>query len=135
MAFSGNNQSLYNAALNGALAGMMSARSNTSGTTANYASWGAAATAWATKVDSLITADATLTSAGATIVPASAANQQNALAKTSMMQAICKSFWEGAGLSTDTTQADYATGAAACVAVWNQAVAQYALAPGGTSLS
>jgi hypothetical protein len=134
MAFSGHNQTLYNAALNGALAGMMSGRPITDATTADYAAMGNAATAFATEVDAGIAADATLTTAGATLVPASAANQANALAKSNLMNALCKAYWEGR-VGSDTTDADYSEGATAIAAVYAQGVAQYALAPGGTSLS
>jgi hypothetical protein len=134
MAFSGNNQTLYNAALNGALAGMMSGRMSLDATIADYASVGAAATAYAAKVDSLIAADPTLTAAGATLVPASAANQQNFNAKSSLMHHLSAAIWRDRA-GTDTTSADYASMAAAVVAQYNEGIAQYALAPGGTSLS
>jgi uncharacterized protein YyaL (SSP411 family) len=134
MAFSGHNQTLYNAALNGALCGMVSGRSIADPTTADYAGYGAAATAFATEVDTLIAADATITAAGATIVPGTAAQQANAVAKSEMMLALCKGVWEGRA-GSDVTVADYALLANAVVAVYNEAIAQYALAPGGTSLS
>lgn len=135
MAFSGNNQTIYNAALNGTLAGMQEGRPLTDGTSADYAVQGNVASAFAKEVDSLIAADATLTTAGATLVPASAANQANALAKVNAMLAICRAVWAGRGGASDVTAVDYAVLAAAVVAVYNQAIAQYALAPGGTSLS
>lgn len=135
MAFSGNNQSLYNAALNGALAGQIAGSQIADGNTAHYATYGNVASAFAKEVDAGIVADATLTTAGATLVPASAANQANALAKTSIMFQLCFAYWLGRQGASDITATDYAVAAAAIAAAYAQAVTQYGLAPGGTSLS
>jgi hypothetical protein len=135
MAFSGNNQTLYNAALNGCLAGQVAARQIKDAVTADYAVLGNVATIFAQEVDAQIAADATLSAAGATVVPASAANQQNALTKSNIMFAICFGLWFSRGGAADVTLADYLADALAVKAVFLQAVAQYALAAGGTSLS
>ncbi len=88
-----NNQTLYNAALNGALAGMFAGSPVQDTTSADYAPYTAVATAFASAVDAGIGADATLTAAGATIVPTTAAQQANALAKSDLMHGICSSYW------------------------------------------
>lgn len=134
MAFSGNNQSLYNAALRGYIAGTVRNRPIVDPTSADYAATiGNPATAFATEVDSLIVADAQLTAAGATIVPGTAAQQQAALAKPGLMQAIAESVASSPGGST--TAAAYLVQATACAALYAQGVTQMGAAPGGTSIS
>jgi hypothetical protein len=139
MSFSGNVQSIFNAALNGCLAGMVAGAQGQDSTATDYNQLGAVALAVATEVDSVVGADATLAGSGATVVPASAANQANALAKPALMFGICFGYFfqrpNWLGGSSSTTATTYATAAAAIKAIYTQAVTQYGNAPGGTSLS
>lgn len=134
MAFTGNNQTLFNAAMDGALAGMMAGRDMKDATQNDYNAVASAALSYATEVDAQIAADATLTAAGATVIPASAANQQNFNAKSHLMQAISFGVWHGRS-GTDNNNPDYLVLAKAVAAAYAAAVAAYANAPGGTSLS
>lgn len=134
MAFTGNNQTIFNSAMNGALAGMMKGRPLTDATAADYQNMCKVALAFATEVDSEIAVDATLTAAGATVVPATAANQQNYNAKSHLIASLCFAYWDGRW-STDQTAGDWSVGAAAVAAAYAEQVATYANAPGGTSLS
>lgn len=134
MAFTGNNQTIFNSAMNGALAGMMKGRPLTDNTAADYLNMCKVALAFATEVDSEIAADATLTAAGATVVPATAANQQNFNAKSHLIATLCMSYWDGRW-SNDQVAGDFSVPAAAIAAAYTEQVAQYANAPGGTSLS
>lgn len=139
MAFSGNNQTIYNAALDGALAGMVASGQVQDPTTADYAALGAAATVWATKLDSLIATDATLSTGagGTTIAPIAGATTANLNAKGHLAFALSFGFWFGRNvpLSAPVTAAAVTAGATAVAAVYAQGVAQYALAPGGSSLT
>lgn len=134
MAFSGNNQAIYNAALNGAFSGQLAGAQQVDGTTGDYASIGNVATAFAKEVDSLIAAVANLTAGGASVVQATAAEAATQLAYTSIIFGLSFGYWFSRR-GTDTTAADYAVGAAALVAVYNQAITQYGAAAGGTSIS
>jgi hypothetical protein len=134
MAFSGNNQALYNAALNGALAGQLAGAQQSNTVSSNYAAYGNVATAFATEVDSKITAVANLTSAGASVVQATAAEAATQNAYCSIIFGLSFGFWFSRA-GSDVTAADYSAAATAVFAVYTQALAQYALAPGGTSIS
>lgn len=136
MAFSGNNQLIYNAAFNGAMAGMMAGRPITDATTADYAAYGNVATAWATEVDSLIVTDAQLAAAGATVPPTTAAETAAQQAKAGFIHQLSHSYWQGRDITgASTVAANYSVAATAVFHAYSEAVAQYALAPGGTSLS
>lgn len=136
MAFSGNNQSVYNAALDGAMAGMLAGRPLTDTTTADYAAFGNAATIFATKLDSLIATNASLSTgaAGTTVPPTTAliTATLNALGHLAFGLSFAY-FYQRPAL--DVTLADYTALATAIGAAFAQVQAQYLLAPGGTSLS
>ena len=136
MSFSGNNQTLFNAALNGALAGILASGKLVDATQADYANMSATAMNFAAAVDAGITADATLTTGGASIVPGTAAQQANAVAKSAIMFGLSFGyFFQRSIAGAAIAQTNFTTDATFIKAAFNQAVAQYALAAGGTSLS
>jgi hypothetical protein len=138
MAFSGNNPTLFNAAVNGYIGGVVAGRAISDTVTADYTAIEAAAAAFATEVDAQITVDATITTAGTpntTIAPVAGATSANAYAKSHLMFSLCFGFWEGRlNPSPDPVAADYLSIALAIKAAYTAGVAAYAQAPGGTSL-
>lgn len=138
MAFSGNNPSLYNAAVDGFLAGALAGRTIVDDVSADYTALEVAAAAFAAEVDAQIAVDATLTTAGTpntTIAPVAGSTTANLNAKGHLMFSLCFGYWEGRlNPSPDPVQTDYLAAALAIKAAYNAGIAAYALAPGGTSL-
>lgn len=118
--------SLYNAALGGMIAGVQSGRLENAGLAgaptvpADFAEIVTAAELFALEVDAVLQATGDLptnitglVSAGATVVPASAAAQNGAETVPNALVAICVAAWEGRSLPTDPvtgapfSQADY----------------------------
>lgn len=136
MAFSGNNQSIYNAAYNGFIGGAVAGRGVTDPTASDYSSLATAAIAFATEVDANVPTDAELSTgaAGTTIAPSAGVNAAAAYAKTHLMYSLCFGYWAGR-YNVDIVTSDYLTDALAIKAVYTEGVAGYASAPGGTSLT
>jgi hypothetical protein len=136
MAFSGNNQSIYNAAYDGFLAGALAGKVYTDETAADYATLTASATAFATEQDSVIATDPELSTGagGTTVPPTTNVLTQNQLAKVHLMFSLCFGYWSGR-FNSDNVPSDYTNSALAIKAVYTEAVAGYANAPGGTSLT
>lgn len=121
-----NNDTLFNACLSGALAGMIAGRGIKSATATDYATEVNAAVAIATEVDSLIAEDGTITTGGgdaSSLVITDSATTSACIHKPLMMHAIAKGALEGRG-ATSATAADYAVIAAAIKACYTQAIAQ-----------
>ena len=148
MSFTGNNPTLYNAAFNGALAGMiagnqLNAAAVPSATDQNTVAMVAAATAFATEVDSLIPitgAQANITTSATpntTKAPVAGITTASQLAFSVVLFGICFGYWFGRPdnvTSPAPTAAGFAQPAAAVVAIYTAAQTGYAGAPGGTSL-
>lgn len=120
------NDTLFNAAMSGALSGMLSGRMISSATAADYAGEVNAAVAFATEVDSLIAEDATITTGGgdaSSLALGTSAAASAGLHKPLLMHSICKGVWDGR-YSKSTTAADYAALAAAVKAIYTEAIAQ-----------
>jgi hypothetical protein len=97
-----NNAILYNAALAGSLAGMLTQRGGATTSSADYAGAAGAAAAFATELDALIATQTTTTQAMAILV----AN-------------ISRSMFEGT-YTVDGVAADYAKQAQVAFAVWQK---------------
>lgn len=119
-----NNELLYNAAVIGFVAGTQQGRNPTSQTSGDYTNLVDAAEAFATRVDSKITEDATISQAGGNaLAPATAAIAQAQNGKTQLMQGICVALTSGRFYSSeiaadyddlaDVVAAEYAAGIAA----------------------
>lgn len=148
MAFTGNNPTLYNAAFNGALAGMfaggaINAASVPSATDTETVAMVAQCTAFATEVDSLIAitgAQANITTAASpntTKAPIAGITTASQLAFSDVLFGLCfAAFFQKPNTVTVPAPAavQYAQLAAAVVAVYTAAQTGYAGAPGGTSL-
>jgi len=100
--------SIFNAALTGFVAGMMTTRPNIDPTSGDYAAFTAAGVVFATAFDIAIGADATLAGAGATVVPATAANANSGETRPSLALSLCTAYWSGKSLNG--TAADLAAG-------------------------
>jgi len=148
MAFSGNNQLIYNAAFNAAMAGQLAQNplvgaSPALGATAPiYVAIAAVATAFATAVDAAIATNANLATgaAGTTVPPTTAAITVNQGARVGIAFAVCLGFWNSRGSATlaadaGATSTDWTAIAAQVNAIYTAAVTAYANAPGGTSLT
>ena len=119
-----NNNLLFNAALNGALAGMNATRSPTSGTAGDYAVTVNAAKQFAVEVDSLIANDGLISGGGGVTLAASTAAITDAVcSKGGLLLAICTGLWIGK-TAQSVTATDYAVIAAAAVAMYTQCIAQ-----------
>ena len=136
MAFSGNNQAIYNAAYDGFLAGALAGKVYTDEVAADYASLSVSAGAFATELDSVISTDANLSTgaAGTSVPPTTNVLTSNQLAKTHLMFSLCFGYWSGR-FNSDNVPSDYTNSALAIKAVYVEAVAGYASAPGGSSLT
>lgn len=138
MAFSGKNPTLFNAAVNGYMAGALAGRAITDPTAGDYTVLAASAIAFATEVDAQIAVDATITTAGTpntTIAPVAGNTTACALTKSHLMFSLCFGWWEGRlNLNPDAVAGDYLTIALGIVAAYNATVTAYGTAPGGTSL-
>jgi hypothetical protein len=106
-----NNVQIFNGALAGFLNGAEQSRNITSATSADYASTVNAAVAFATQVDAGIPAD------GAIVTPVTAA----AAGKVGLITNICAGVI-GGRFPTSAVAGDYATLAAACVALYTRGV-------------
>ena len=136
MSFSGNNQSIFNAAYNGALGGFFEGRVSADPVAADYSQFATVALAYAQAVDAAIPTDAELSTgaAGTTIAPGAGTNAAAAYAKTQLMVSLSRAFWSGR-LPSDIVSADYALIALTIKAQYVEFVAGYASAPGGSSLT
>ena len=136
MAFTGNNQTIFNAALDGAMAGTLSGRSISDLTQADYNVYAQAALALATEVDANIATDPNLSTGagGTTIAPVAGVTTATLNAKGHLAFALSFAVTEGRPLQ-DITAADYSVLGQAVAKAYAAAVAQYANAPGGTSLT
>lgn len=112
---------IYNNALSGALAGMLSARGITDPTQVDYLSICNAASAYAQELDTTLGADATLASSGATVVPADAAHQNAALTKPALIFGLSKAQFEGRSPGS-ATPGDYLTSVNAVIAAYKEAL-------------
>jgi hypothetical protein len=141
MAFSGNNQSIFNSALNGCLAGMLAGGQVVDPTAADFASMVAIAVAFATEVDAKIATDAAMSTgaAGTTIDPVAGATQATFIAKPNLAFALCFGYWFGRPFApgVTATAAGYVVGATSIAAIYAEATgaAGYGAAPGGSSLT
>lgn len=140
MAFSGNNQTVYNAALAGAYAGMLSGANITDPTAADYQALGAIATLYATKFDALVATNANLSTGagGTTVDPIAGVTTASLNALGHLAYGVSFAAWQGRYPQTRTGQAaaDFTVIATAAAAAYNQIFnTQYAAAPGGTSLT
>lgn len=119
-----NNDAVYNAALIGALGGMLGGRDFDSSTATDYATQVNAAEAFALQLDSLIAENASISTGGgnasmlapttSTIVYTQAIYQQ-------LVQALSRAHFEGRAYSS-ATQAFYTSAAAAVFAALTQAL-------------
>jgi hypothetical protein len=138
MAFSGNNPTLFNAAVDGYIAGALAGRGISDSVSADYTALGVAAAAFATEVDAQITVDATITTAGTpntTIAPVAGNTTACLNAKGHLMFSLCFGWWEGRLNNTpDPVATDYLSIALAIKAAYVAGLAAFAAAPGGTSL-
>ena len=138
MAFSGNNPTLFNAAVDGYMAGALSGRAITDATSTDYTVLAASAIAFATEVDAQIIVDATITTAGTpntTIAPIAGNTTACLNAKGHLMLALCYGWWAGRLNNTpDVTAGDYLGAALGIKAAYTATVTGFASAPGGTSL-
>jgi hypothetical protein len=148
MAFSGNNQLVYNAAFNAALAGQLAqqplvgASPALTATSPVYVALAAVASAFAKAVDAAIGNNVSLATgaAGTTVPPTTALITATQGALVGIVYAVCLGFWNsraGAQLAADAgaTSTDYTAIAAQVLAIFTAASTAYAAAPGGTSLS
>jgi hypothetical protein len=138
MAFSGNNQTIFNQAFNGYMAGALSGRPIADTVAADYSSLVTSGLAFAQEVDANIPTDAELSTGagGTTIAPAAGAAAANAYAKSSLMFSLCLGYWQGRLNNTpDPVATDYLSIALAIKAAYVESVAGYASAPGGSSLT
>jgi len=138
MAFSGNNQLIYNAAFNGCMAGAVAGAQIADQTATDYAALQLVANAFAQEVDSQIATDPQLATgaAGTTVPPATAAETSAQQAKAGIVFAVCFGFWFARpNWQSSQTPATYLNAALAVKAVYTQAVTGYGAAVGGTSLS
>lgn len=119
-----NNPVLFNAAIAGMCAGLLSGRASTQSTASDYAAIKNAAVVFATAVDTAIPADATLSAANATLVPATAAEANGQATRPAMMASICSAYFSTRPLSgvtsTDVAPATYTTAVAAVVAQYTE---------------
>jgi hypothetical protein len=138
MAFSGNNPTLFNAAVDGYMAGALTGRPITDATSTDYTALAASAIAFATEVDAQIIVDATITTAGTpntTIAPIAGNTTACLNAKGYLMFSLCFGWWAGRLNPTpDVTAGDYLSAALGIKAAYTATVTAYASAPGGTSL-
>ncbi len=115
------NDIYYNSALQGCLEGILTGRDFTSSTAADYATAVNSAEAFALQLDSIIAADALVTTGGAATQLAIttntiAANEQH---RAGLLQAISRAKFAGRRPSS-ATQADYTDEAAAVKGAWTQ---------------
>jgi hypothetical protein len=108
MAWAGNNQEVWNAAFNGALAGIFAnlgfaVKVPGSGpppipdtTTADYAPYAAVAEAWAIAVDAAIGTNAAISTGtnGTTVVPSAGVNAATQQAYVSLVTTLSLSYWQ-----------------------------------------
>lgn len=138
MAFSGNNPTLFNAAVDGYMAGALAGRGISDTVSADYTVLAASAIAFATEVDAQIAVDATITTAGApntTVAPIAGATTANLNAKGHLMFSLCFGWWEGRLNNTpDVVAGDYLSIALGIKAAYVATLAAYLTAPGGSSL-
>jgi hypothetical protein len=138
MAFSGNNQTIFNAALDGMFAGALCGKPFTDGaaTPNSYATLEAACVVFATAMDADIPTNANLSTGagGTTIDPVAGVTTAslNALGHLAFGVAFAQFFQR---FTADLTAGDYTVAAAACAAAFKQAVLGFAAAPGGSSLT
>src|ERR1700690_2901878 len=139
MAWAGNNQLLFNAALNGMMAGVHAGQPNPGNpsaplTAASYAAIATASAAFAKELDSLIATDPQLATGanGTSVPPATAAETSGQSAKVGIVYGLSEAYWRdrrGIGFSADAgaTPADYLPAATAISVIYTASVTQYGL--------
>lgn len=116
------NDILFNAAYIGFIVGAQSGRNPTSQVAADYSDLCDAAEAFATRVDTKIANDATISDgAGVALPPTTAAIQTAQLAKTKLMQSVCEALIDDRYYQS-TTAADYDDLADVVAAEYTQAI-------------
>jgi hypothetical protein len=121
MAWAGQNQEVWNAAFNGALAGMFALAQPTDPTATDYAKYTAAAKAWAVAVDAQILSNAAISTGanGTTVVASAGVNAATQQAYVSLVTALSFGYWSQRSnsvvLSSDAgvTSTDYTVPATA----------------------
>jgi hypothetical protein len=119
-----NNPVLLNAAIAGMAAGLLDGRASTDAVAGDYVAIKNAAVVFATLVDAVIPADATLSAANATLPPATAAEANGQATRPAMMLALCKAYFTGRSLTgvtaTDIAPGTYTTAVASVVAQYTE---------------
>jgi len=118
---SNNNNIYFNAACVGFMSGALAGRRSDDATAGDYGSLANAAAAFAAELDSLITFDSLVTTNASNTQLAITTNTiaANEQWRAGAMQALCHGQIQGR-YSTDATQADWATDAAAVKAAWTE---------------
>ena len=118
-----NNSILRNAAISGALGGMIAGTGGVL-TGAQVTSYTAAAVAFADDVDTAIANNALISVAGGAVnVPATDDEQCDELAAVTIMTALCYAAWQGKGNPGATSAGAQATLVASVAAAWTAAFA------------
>ena len=119
MVWAGNNQEVWNAAFNGALAGMFAQAPVADSVAADAASYTAVAKAFAVEVDAAIATNGAISTGanGTTVVASAGVNAATQQAYVSLVTSLCFGYWfsrSGANLpATPPTAASFAVAAAA----------------------
>jgi hypothetical protein len=117
-----NNNLLYTAAVNGAVAGGVGGSFPITTTVGAYTKLVAAATAYAEEIDSQIANDATISAVGGVALPpTTAAIQQAQLQKSQLIEDLSRAVFEQR-FSTDAVEADYTNLAEAVVTIYTPTV-------------
>jgi hypothetical protein len=134
MAWAGNNQEVWNAAFNGALAGMYAGAGITDPTAADAASYTAVAKSWAVAVDAAVATNAAISTGanGTTVVASAGVNAATQQAYVSLVSTLSMGYWlnrNGANLpATPPTSASFTTAATALAALVTAAQTVYTAA-------
>lgn len=123
-----NNFILFNAALNGFIGGAQSGRVLTDAVASDYAALVTAGVAFATKLDSIIANDSTISATtgttGSALAPTTGAIADAQASKSQLIGTLARSVLSGR-YSTDAIQADYSVTATACAALYAQTIASF----------
>jgi hypothetical protein len=129
MAWAGNNQAIFNAAMNGMASGILAGRKSTDGVATDYAALYAAAAVFATGVDTAIATDATMSTgaSGTTVVGSAGANQNSFNRQPDLVFGLAFGYFFGSalqGTAADTTAATYTTAVAVILAAYTASTTQ-----------
>lgn len=117
-----NNNILFNAAVNGYIAGSLAGQNISNSTALSYDTIAAQAQAFATQLDSQIPNDATIsTGPGAAVPPTTAAITEDGYAKSGLIQMLSYGFAQQRW-GTGQVSADFAVPCAAIKAAYTQAL-------------